>query len=127
MNQISPLPARKGFLLTIISVFIILVACGDDPPVDPLDCTGISPTYTTDVKPILDASCAKSGCHDAITVQNGVDLSNYATASVISQEPRFLGVIQHQAGFPQMPFDGAKLPGPQIRTLKCWVENGSPQ
>jgi len=91
------------------------------------DCDGITPTYTADVKPILDASCAKSGCHDAITVQNGVNLSTYATASTVSQEERFLGVIHHRDGFPAMPFDGPKLPQAQLQILSCWVQNGSPQ
>lgn len=91
------------------------------------DCAGTSPTYTADIRPILDASCAKSGCHDAITVQNGVNLSTYATARDISQQERFLGVIEHRAGFPQMPFDGPKLPDHQIQLLNCWVEAGSPE
>ena len=47
------------------------------------DCGGVAPTYNSDVKPILNASCAKSGCHDAITVQSGVNLSTYAGASAI--------------------------------------------
>lgn len=91
------------------------------------DCNGITPTYTTNVKPILDNSCAKSGCHDAITVQNGVNLSTYSSASAVSQQERFLGVIHHRDGFPPMPFDGPKLPQAQLQILSCWVQNGSPQ
>jgi hypothetical protein len=102
-----------------------LISCEKDP-VEPGDCD-VVPTYTADIKPILDASCAKSGCHDAITAQNGVNLSTYATASAISQEARFLGVIQHKAGFPQMPFDGPKLPQSQIDLLTCWAQNDAPQ
>ena len=118
--------AKSFFLSVLLLTGIIITGCGKEDP-DPFDCSGITPTYTADIKPILDASCAKSGCHDAITVQNGVNLSTFATASAISQEDRFLGVIQHKAGFPAMPFDGPKLPDAQIKLLTCWVQNGSPQ
>jgi hypothetical protein len=112
---------------SVVVVFGLLVlACGKEDP-DMFECSGATPTYDIEVKPILDASCAKVGCHDAITVQNGVNLSTYATASVISQEDRFLGVIQHKSGFPAMPFDGPKLPDATIEILTCWVQGGSPQ
>lgn len=118
-----PFPFR--IIVYLCTLMIILNACGGDD--DPNECTGLSPTYTADIKPILDASCAKSGCHDAITAQNGVNLSNYTTASAVSQEERFLGVIQHRVGFTPMPFDGAKLPDHQVQLLTCWVEDGSPE
>lgn len=91
------------------------------------DCTGLIPTYTADIKPILDASCAKSGCHDAATAQEGVNLSTFASASAVSQEARFLGVIQHKNGYPKMPDDGQQLPASQVELLTCWVQAGSPQ
>ncbi len=113
------------FLLGFLAI-IALESCGNENP-DMFDCSGTSPTYTVQIKPILDSSCAKSGCHDATTAQNGVNLSSYASASTISQQDRFLGVIQHRAGFPQMPDDGPKLPDAQIELLSCWVEHGSPE
>lgn len=114
------------FVLIIIMVSFYLVSCKKEA-VDMFDCSGLSPTYTADIKPILDASCAKSGCHDATTAQNGVNLSTYASASAVSQQDRFLGVIQHRAGFPQMPDDGPKLPASEVELLTCWVQSGSPQ
>ena len=125
MSFLVPTPFRRNILVVFASVILLLTAC--DGGSDPDECSGLSPTYTADIKPILDASCAKSGCHDAITAQNGVNLSNYTTASAISQQERFLAVIEHRAGFPQMPFDGPKLPDNQIQLLKCWVADGSPE
>ena len=122
-------PFSAGFktvFVIAISIFLMNTGC-DNGSDDPLDCTGLSPGYTADIKPILDASCAKSGCHDAITAQNGVNLSTYLTASVISQQERFLGVINHRPGFPAMPFNEEKLPNHHIQLLTCWVENGSPE
>lgn len=113
-------------LVAGMGLFLTLASCNKDDD-DPVDCTGITPTYTGEVKAILDASCALSGCHDAVTAQSGVNLSTYAAASAISQETRFVAVIQHRNGFTPMPFGGSKLPEETIQTLVCWVENGSPQ
>lgn len=112
--------------LSGMCLMMFLVSCGKDDD-DPIDCTGLTPTYTHDVKAILDASCALSGCHDAVTAQNGINLSAYGPASSVSQETRFVAVIQHRSGFTPMPFGGSKLPDETIQTLVCWVENGSPQ
>jgi len=107
-------------------VVLLAVSCKKDEG-DSIDCSGVTPTYTADIKPILDASCAKSGCHDAITKANNYDLSAYGPASAISQGNRFLGAIQHKNGFSEMPQGGPKLSDDKIQQLTCWVENGSPE
>ena len=117
----------KSTLFVLLAAFIVFMSsCGKDDP-DMEDCTGITPTYTSDIKAILDASCAKSGCHDPITKQNGFDFSTYATAEPISQMDVFLGAVQHKDGYTPMPNDGGKLPDSQIKLLTCWVQNGSPE
>lgn len=125
-----PLPIvptlNNRLLLSVFSLLVILFACKKDA-VDTIDCGGINPTYSADIKPILDASCAKSGCHDAITQQDGKNFSTYAGALAVSQTPEFLGAIQHKSGFVPMPFDGPKLPDDQVELLTCWAQNGSPQ
>lgn len=92
-----------------------------------VDCTGLSPTYTTDIKAILDSSCAKSGCHDAASKQNGINLSAYGPASSESHNDRFLGSIQHKKGYKAMPESAGKLSKDNIDLLTCWVQNGSPE
>jgi hypothetical protein len=115
-------------ILTIVAIGLsfFIQSCSKES-IDMVDCTGLTPTYTSEVKAILDASCAKSGCHDAPTAQNGVNLSTYSSASAISKQDRFLGVIQHKKGYPEMPFGGPKLPEATIEILTCWVQNGSPE
>jgi hypothetical protein len=106
---------------------MLLSGCSkDEDPVDMIDCTGVTPTYTSDIKSILDASCAKSGCHDSITQADGKNFSTYATASAISLTNEFLGAVQHRQGFMPMPKDGPKLSDDKIQLLTCWVQNGSP-
>ena len=125
LNQVQI--SLKTPLLVLVAAFIIaLSSCGKDD-VDTAECNGSAPTYTSDIKAILDASCAKSGCHDPITKQNGYDFSTYATAKPISQMEVFLGAVQHKDGYTPMPDDGPKLSNDKIMLLTCWVQNGSPE
>jgi len=105
----------------------LLVSCNKEDTPDTVDCTGLTPTYTSDIKTILDASCAKSGCHDATSMANNINLSTYTSARNVSQGNRFLGAVQHKSGFMPMPQDGPKLSQDKIDLLTCWVQNGSPE
>lgn len=97
--SISP-KAVPGFLV-LCFILAQLVGCKHDPlmpdepviPVDttdnpidtmdnPIDTMGVpcDPDviyYELDIQPLLNSNCAFSGCHDAATAQDGVDLSSY--------------------------------------------------
>jgi hypothetical protein len=113
-------------IAALVSIFAAAACSKDDDP-DPAECDGVTPTYTADVKAILDTNCAVSGCHNAVTQADGKNLSTYAGAKVVSQLDEFLGAINHEAGYVPMPNGGAKLSDATIKTLTCWVENGSPE
>jgi hypothetical protein len=117
---------NNRLLLSVFLLLVLFIACKKDAA-DMVDCGGITPTYTADIKDILDANCALSGCHDAITQQDGKNLSTYAGALAVSQGNEFLGAIQHKSGFVPMPYQSPKLPDSQIELLTCWVQNGSPE
>lgn len=118
-------PAAK--LTVLMMTFSAMWLSCDKESVDMIDCTGLTPTYTADIKVILDNSCAKSGCHDPLTKSNGYDFSTYNTAMPISQGANFLGAVQHKSGFKPMPMDGPKLSDSKVQLLTCWVQNGSPE
>jgi hypothetical protein len=118
---------NKSLLLLVVCPLFILAACSKDDPEPNGDCTGLTPTYTTGVKTILDASCAQVGCHDANTHQNGYDFSSYGPASTASMSGRFIGAIHHSNDYVAMPYNLPKLSDDKIQQLTCWVENGSPE
>jgi hypothetical protein len=91
------------------------------------DCTGVTPTYTENIKPILDATCARSECHGGGHSANDMDLSTYAGAKSASTKKSFMGSIQHKPFYQKMPKDANRLPDSQIHLLSCWIENGSPE
>jgi hypothetical protein len=100
------------------------ISCQKDP-ISTVDCTGVTPTYSSDIKPILDTNCATSGCHNSGSKQAGIDLSNYPGAKNISSQDRFLGAIRHTKGFVPMPQNSSKLNVEKIELIDCWVQNGA--
>jgi len=78
-------------ILTLIIAVLIFVACKHEPPEQPVPPTvsggggtgggGTGSTlvcFESDVLPIFQSNCAKSGCHDAASHQEGYVLDNYA-------------------------------------------------
>jgi hypothetical protein len=77
------------FKITAIGAVVLLVlmyACKHEPALvngAPPDVTPPSPgaatiCFQTNVLPVFVSNCAKSGCHDAVTKKEGIQLDNYA-------------------------------------------------
>lgn len=116
----------KANLAIVLFGLLALTQCKKET-IDAYDCTGVAPTYTTDVKSILDASCATSGCHNASSAKGGYNLSTYQGAQQAAGKEAFLGSIQHKSGFSKMPRGGSKLAETNIKLISCWVQNGMPE
>lgn len=112
--------------IAVLAFSMTLMQCKKDS-IQTYDCTGVSPTYNNSVKAILDLRCATSGCHSAASKAEGIDLSSFAAAKSASMKDNFLGAIQHRSGYDAMPRGSAKLDDATIKTLSCWVQNGSPE
>lgn len=118
-------------LFTVSFSLLILASCTKDettPPAgnpDPMACDTNSITYAADVAPILNGSCATSGCHNGATMQSGLDLSTYASAKLIADDGRLTGVINHANGFPTMPRNASKLPQCTIDQIQAWINAGA--
>ncbi|HEX5111608.1 MAG TPA: hypothetical protein VFV79_02095 [Saprospiraceae bacterium] len=118
--------AYTRFSILSFWMILLLLSCNKDEAI-PIDCSGLTPTYTADIKNIIDSHCAITGCHNTFSHQEGIDLSNYQGASAASHNDNFLGAIQHKKGYQPMPKDAAKLSDSKIQLLTCWVQNGSPE
>ncbi len=114
--------------LTLIQICIfttvLFFSCKKE---DPVDCTGVTPTYTADIAPILNQQCAFSGCHGGSNPSDGIDLSNYADAKAESSNGKVIASIKHSSGAKAMPQGGQKLSDSDIKLIECWVQNGAPQ
>ena len=94
---------NRVFIILIGVVVLVIMSCEHDPiymdsEMDPIDsmenpidttmgeldtminfipCSEDSVYFKNDIFPLLQGSCAFSGCHDAASQQNGVDLTSY--------------------------------------------------
>lgn len=91
------------------------------------DCTSIAPTYTDNIKSIMDVNCAYSGCHDASTKADGINLSTYATVAAESARARFMGCMEHDGSYNRMPEGAAQLNTSDLQKIYCWIQSGTPQ
>jgi hypothetical protein len=73
---------------------------------------------SVEIKTIIDASCAVSGCH----VSGGAAVSFTTLANIISNAGQIKSLTQSGT----MPKGGDKLPQEQLNAIACWVDDGAP-
>lgn len=147
------------FLLVVFTM--MMPSCVHDPftpvipnpvdttgnPVDttgnPVDTTGQDTTFIKcdsnlvyfeqEVLPIIISNCAKSGCHDAITHEEGLNLTSYtkimSSGIVKPNNPggsKLIKVIKLSGGEEAMPpYPNQKLTTEQINLLSKWISQGA--
>lgn len=114
------------FPIVIISAALLFTLSCKAKKAATNECATFLVSYESQVKPILDANCATS-CHSAANHAAGIDLSTYESVKAVSARNSFLGAVKHSAGFSPMPKKAAQLSAEDIKTLSCWVSNGSPK
>jgi hypothetical protein len=117
---------RKVTLITSIFAIAFIYACKKSS-IKTYDCSSTTSTYTNNVKAIMDASCATSGCHSASKKAAGIDLSSFEATKNYSSNSKFMKSIQHVSGAEAMPKGGSKLSESDIQLIYCWANNGTPQ
>jgi hypothetical protein len=80
----------------------------------PQGVTGTS--WTNDIKPIMEKSCAITGCHNGVSRSN--DFREYASVKSFAKS------IKSKTQDRSMPFDGS-LTQNQIDLIACWVADGA--
>lgn len=114
---------KKLWILALLSLTLVISQCSkdDDNDPDPVDpCAGNTPTYTKNIKPILETKCNSASCHGAGAPQP--NWTSYATVKSAA-----VG-IRNQVSAKNMP----KAPNPplsqaEIDLFVCWVKNGTPE
>lgn len=117
--------------------FIVLYSCTSDKLPEPSPCEGQSISYNSSIKPILDQSCAYSGCHDG---QGGIapgDYSSYAGLTSVLDRGAFRSRVISQKDDPciGMPPDQSCYPNSQkddltpdeLQQIDCWLREGYPE
>lgn len=92
---------------------------------DDEDCDTTNITYTSPVSGIIQKHCL--GCHSDNNPLGGLSLEGYNNVAAVANDGRLMGVVNHEAGFPPMPKNAAKLSDCKILQLQIWTDNGTPQ
>lgn len=113
---------KIAFLLlcgAVCCLMVIFESCKKDEYND-LDCSSINASYANDIKPLIQANCINSGCHNAKS-SNG-DFTEYnglkGKANNGSLNKRVLETKD-------MPSSGT-LSLNDRKKIKCWLENAAP-
>lgn len=95
------------------------------PPIS-TDCSNIVASYANDIQPIMNSSCAISGCH-VVGFSSG-DFTSYSGLKAKVDD----GTVKNRT-IVQMNMPPANSSGPttltmtQIDLLNCWIEAGAPE
>lgn len=126
---------RKFPLFYLLSVTIVLFgACTKDALPEPteLPCDDVMATYVTDIAPIVERTCAYSGCH--LGTAPGIYTDYDGVLSQLEDGSFRRRVITLQAdpnvGMPPnyAPADRAEdLTEMELRIIECWLDDGFPR
>ncbi len=107
------------FIFTTVLTVCILTGCSGDDTTSDLDCSGVSLSFTTDVYPIILASCAtRSACHGSGSNNGPGPLLTYAQINSSKSD------IQSSVASGEMPREGS-LSANEKNIIICWITNGA--
>jgi len=114
---------------------IIVIACGlslssctsaKTEPIEVVEtgiCDTLTPSFASDVLPVIQLNCSFGGCHDAGSASGGYVLETHAqiSASINSVWP----AMNHNGSFSPMPKFAAKLSDSTLQVISCWIDQGT--
>lgn len=119
----------------IMGFLLFITQCTKDKTPEPATpvtaCDSTKVYFENDVLPILQSNCAKSGCHDAVTHEEGLNLSIYSGAKKIvnagnANGSEMMEVINETDPDKEMPPPGnTPLTAEQIAVLNQWINDGA--
>ncbi len=122
--------------LTLSAVLITILACSKDQ-VEPAATCDEGTAYSTNVKDIIDQTCAYSGCHDGFTGGVPGDLTSYEGLERFLNDGSFVervidrrnnpttGMPPNQSVYPESLQDD--LSDIQLEIITCWIQNNYPE
>jgi hypothetical protein len=112
----------------VLVVAVVLFACSksadttaknDNNNSGSIDCSGVAKTFSTDVNPIIQSTCATgSSCHGTGSINGPGELRTY------SEIANAHAAIRSAVLSGLMPKNGS-LTSAQKNTIICWIDNGA--
>jgi hypothetical protein len=108
----------KVLSTVIIVVFVGVLSCSEENIFEPT-CTGLTPSFVTDVQPIISSNCAVSGCHTTGSTKGPGALTTYAQ---ISGAKSSISIAIKNGSMPR----NGSLTADEKNQVLCWILNGAP-
>lgn len=115
----------KNTFLAIVGVAtitsLVIFSCSkSSSSTTTVDCSGVSATWSADVQPIINSSCATtSACHAAGSSNSGGAFTSYS--AVFNRRSNIASQVSSGA----MP-QGSTLSSTQKNKILCWIQSGAP-
>lgn len=107
------------FLIGFVINMFLFSGCKKKDDLNNLNCSKINSKYASHVKPIIDANCLSSGCHNSGSVHG--DFTTYTGVKTKVDNGSFDSrVIQGK----NMPLSGS-LSLDELKKIKCWLNSGA--
>lgn len=107
--------------LCLCSAMIFLNACGSDDEAPDPDCG--DPSYSADIVPILESTCALSSCH--VTDFDFGDYNEYDDVKAQADNGSLVSEISSKNMPPSNTTGPSELTDAEIALIECWVEKGA--
>lgn len=101
------------------------------PPTFSTSCSADTVYFVNEILPIITSNCAMSGCHDAATRADGVQLTSYSTiikyvkAGNATGSKLYKVIIEPNPGDRMPPPPRSPLTAAQIAKIQKWINQGA--
>jgi len=109
------------YLFIIILSIIIISSCNKEDLNH--NCDGRDPSYSSDILPIVNRSCALSGCH-VKGFKNG-DYTTYSGLKAKADNGKLGKRIVKKQNMPPKSSSAQKLTAAEMELFNCWIQRGA--
>ncbi|MDO9184439.1 MAG: hypothetical protein Q7W13_00390 [Bacteroidia bacterium] len=106
--------------LSVLILAILIESCKKKEKEEVIDCSGVSPSYNSDIKPIINANCLSSGCHNGGS-SNG-DYTSYSGLKAVASS----GTLESRVVTNKTMPATSPLSLEDRKKIKCWINSGAP-
>jgi len=111
---------KTGLLSSFFMVCLLWHSCKKNE-YEGLDCDAINASYSKDIKPIVEANCLESGCHNSSSVHG--DFTEYKGLKGKANNGSLNKRVLEKKDMPS----GGKLSLEDRKKIKCWLNSGFPE
>lgn len=119
--------------IVILGISWLITACDDIVLPEAEGCETAEATYNTNVKPIIDLTCAYSGCHNGggnapgnyttyAGLQRSITDGSFINRVIDQQENPSRGMPPDMSVYPESQQDD--LSPEQMEIIQCWIDGG---